>query len=67
MAEQFKYTARYGATERGEITVAAGSAEAQSDTISVNIDLTTMGRAEAIHVLDKIQAKILAEDWPPAV
>lgn len=62
---QYKYTAAYGATDRGEVTVAAGDAEAQSDTISVNIDVTNMGRAEAIHVLDKIKAKIVAEPWPP--
>lgn len=63
---QYKFTAQYGATGLKDVAVAAGDAEAQSDTISVNIDHTNMGRAEAIHVIDKIKAKILAEDWPPA-
>lgn len=62
---QAKYTAQYGATERGDIAVAVGDAEAQTDTISVNIDFTEMSRGEAVHVLGKIQAKILAEEWPP--
>lgn len=64
MAE-YKFTAQYGATDRKDVTVAAGDAEAQSDTVSINIDHTNMGRAEAIHVIDKIKAKILAEPWPP--
>ena len=62
---QSKYTAKYGATDRGDIAVAAGDAEAQSDTVSVNIDVTNAGRAEVIHVLEKIKAKVLAEPWPP--
>lgn len=62
---QYKYTAQYGALDRGDIAVVAGDAEAQSDTISVNIDHTNMGRAEAVHAIEKIKAKILAEPWPP--
>lgn len=65
MAE-FKYTAKYGSLDRGDVVVAAGAEEAQSDTISINIDVTNMGRAEVIHVIEKIKAKILAESWPPA-
>jgi hypothetical protein len=64
MAE-FKYTAKYGSTDRGQIIVAAGDAEAQSDTISINIDVTNMSRGEAIKIIDKIKAKILAEPFPP--
>jgi len=64
MAE-YKFTAQYGALDRGDIAVAAGDAEAQSDTISINIDVTNMGRAEIIHAIEKIKAKILAEPFPP--
>ena len=64
---EIKYTAKMGATDRGDIIVAAGASEAQSDTISVNIDFTNMSRGEAVHVLEKIKAKVLAELWPPAV
>ena len=62
---QYKYIGKYGQTDRGDIAVTAGDAEAQSDTISVNIDHDKMGKAEAIHVLEKIKAKIHAEPWPP--
>jgi hypothetical protein len=65
MAEQYKYTGKYGALDRGDIAVAVGAAEAQSDTVSVNIDVTNMSRAEAVHAIEKIKAKILAEPWPP--
>ena len=62
---QYKFTAKYGETDRGEIAVGAGDAEAQTETISVNLDVTNMGRAEAVHVIEKIKAKILAGPWPP--
>lgn len=61
----YRYTAKYGATDRGAIAIAAGSAEAQSDTVSVNIDVTNMGRGEALDILEKIKGKILSEPWPP--
>lgn len=61
----FRYTAKYGETDRGQIAVAAGSSEAQSDTISINIDYTNMSRGEAMKVIEKIQQKIMAEPWPP--
>lgn len=62
-----KYTAQYGATDRGQIAITAGDAEAQTDTVSVNVDYTNASRAEVVHILDKIKAKILAEPFPPAV
>lgn len=64
---QYKYTAKLGATDRGDVAIAAGDAEAQSDTISINIDVTNMSRGEAIHVIEKIKASILAESFPPSV
>lgn len=65
MAFQAKFTGKRGAADLKGVTVAAGDAEAQSDTISVNLDVTNMGKAEAIHLLEKITAKIHAEPWPP--
>lgn len=62
---QYKYTAQYGKADRGDIVVAAGDAEAQSDTISINIDVTNMSRGEIVHTIEKIKAKILAELFPP--
>ncbi|MEM8725015.1 MAG: hypothetical protein AAGE86_05780 [Pseudomonadota bacterium] len=60
-----KFTAQYGAPDLGDIAVGAGDAEAQSDTISVNLDVTDMGKAEALALIDKIKAKIFASPWPP--
>jgi len=64
MAE-FKYTAALGATDRGEIAVAAGDAEAQSDTISINIDVTNASRGDVLNVIETLKYKILSEPWPP--
>lgn len=64
MAE-FKYTLKYGANAGGTVAVGAGDAEAQSDTISINMDVTNMSRAEAIHLIDKIKDGVLSKPWPP--
>lgn len=61
----FKYTAQRGANNRADIAVVAGSAEAQSDTVSVNIDVTGMSRGDALVLIDAIKAKIIAEPFPP--
>jgi hypothetical protein len=61
----YKYTAQYGSTGSADVAIASGDAEAQSDTISINIDLAAMGRAEAIHLIDKIKDKVLSAPWPP--
>lgn len=65
MAFQAKFTGQYGKKDKGEIAIGAGDAEAQSDTISVNIDQTAMGKAEALHLIDKIRDAIHAAQWPP--
>lgn len=61
----YKFTVKRGATSPAQIAVAAGSAEAQSDTLSINIDVTAMSRGDVIHMLEKAKQKILAEPWPP--
>lgn len=65
MAWQAKFTAPRGQAELKDVTLAAGSAEAQSDTISINMDVTAMGKAEALQLLDRIINKIHASPWPP--
>lgn len=62
---QYKFTGKLGESDRGEVEVAAGDAEAQSETVSVNIDVTNAGRSEIITVLDRVRHKILTENWPP--
>lgn len=60
-----KFTIKRGQTDLKDVTVAAGSAEAQSDTISVNIDYTNASRGELLLMLEKISHKIQAGLWPP--
>lgn len=60
-----KFTAQRGKNELKDVIVAAGSAEAQSDTISLNIDYTNATRGELLLMLEKIEQKILAGTWPP--
>jgi dihydroorotate dehydrogenase len=66
MAFTAKWTGKYGEVEIADIAITAGSAEAQSDTISVNIDATNMSKGEALQLLSKISDAIHAAKWPPA-
>ena len=65
MAFQAKFTASYGALDRADVAIAAGDAEATTDTISINIDVTAMGKAEAVHAIEKIRDAVLSAPWPP--
>ena len=47
-----------------DVTVAAGSAEAQSDTMSLNIDVTKMTKGEAILMLNLLEQQIQRAAWP---
>jgi hypothetical protein len=60
-----KFTAQRGKVEMAQIAVAAGSAEAQSDTISVNLDITHMAKGDAEILLSNILEKIQMGKWPP--
>tara|TARA_R110000782_G_scaffold212289_1_gene300338 strand:- start:26 stop:223 length:198 start_codon:yes stop_codon:yes gene_type:complete len=62
---QAKFTMARGKTGLKDVVVAAGSAEAQSDTISINIDYTKITKGDAIIMIDGISAKISAGKWPP--
>jgi len=66
MAFTAKFTGKLGKTDSADIAPAAGSAEAQSDTISVNIDATNMSKGDALLLLSKISDAIHASPWPPA-
>lgn len=60
-----KFTVQRGKVDLKDVVVSAGAAEAQSDTMSLNIDYTTMGRGDVLFLLDELQQKILAGLWPP--
>jgi hypothetical protein len=47
-----------------DVTVAAGSAEAQSDTMSLNIDVAKMTKGEAILMLNLLEQQIQRAAWP---
>jgi hypothetical protein len=59
-----KLTKQRGKNNLKDVTVAAGSAEAQSDTISVNIDFTKMTKGDVLGELDLIRQKVFASRWP---
>lgn len=61
----YRYTIQRGKVDLKDVTVAAGTAEAQSDTISLNIDVTNMSRGEAVLMLDELKQRVLAGVWPP--
>ena len=61
----FKVTAQRGKFNLKDVIVAAGAAEAQSDTMSLNVDFTNMKKGEALILLDSIKQKIHAGKFPP--
>jgi hypothetical protein len=60
-------TVKRGGREPKDVAVGAGSAEAQSDTMTLNIDRTDLTRGEALMMVEALRAKIhAAPSWPPA-
>jgi hypothetical protein len=65
MASQVKLTIKRGTgySLKG-VTVAAGVPEAQSDTISMNIDTTAATKGEVLSMIEGLKQKIQASKWP---
>lgn len=61
----YKFTVQRGKVDLKDVVVAAGSAEAQSDTISVNMDVTNLTKGEALILLNELEQKVHASPWPP--
>lgn len=64
----YKFTVKLGALNGKDVAVATGSAEAQGETLSVNIDATSatsLGRRDVLHMLDAVRDKVLSGPWPP--
>lgn len=61
----YKFTAQRGKPALKDVVVAAGSAEAQSDTMTLNIDVTNLRKGEALVQIDAIRNKIAKGPWPP--
>jgi hypothetical protein len=65
MAWTGKLTIQRGTSNNpASVVLAAGSAEAQSDTISVNIDATNLSRGEAVVMLEDLIVHIQRGNWP---
>jgi len=66
MAFQVKFTAQRGkANNPAQVTVAAGTSEAQSDTIGLNADVTNLSKGEFLTMIDDVKARIEKGLWPP--
>jgi hypothetical protein len=65
MAFRAKLTAQRGKPELWQIALAPGSAEAQADTISINMDIGAMAKGDAIILLEDMLIKIQNGKWPP--
>lgn len=59
-----KFTVQRGKIDPKSVTVAAGTAEAATDTISVNVDFTKLTKGDVVILLETIKQKILAGKWP---
>lgn len=64
----YKFTVKKGQLNGKDVAVVSGSAEAQGETLSVNIDVTnatSLGRRDVMHMLDAVKDKIQNGPWPP--
>jgi hypothetical protein len=60
-------TVKRGGRAEKDVTIGAGTAEAQSDTMTLNIDLTNLRRGEALIMVEALKMRIHgAPSWPPA-
>lgn len=66
MAFQKKFTIKRGKPRIEEVAITNGSVEAQSDTISLNIDQTNMTKGECLLLIASLRDRVHATDWPPA-
>lgn len=62
---QYKFTAQRGKRDLKDVVVAAGAAEAQSDTMSLNIDVNKLTKGEVLIQLESITNRIFQGKWPP--
>jgi hypothetical protein len=62
---QAKFTVQRGKVKLQDVAVAVGSAEAQSDTMSLNIDYTNLTKGQAVLMIEALQFKVQKGPWPP--
>lgn len=66
MAFTAKFTIQRGKNGIENVAIGAGSAESQSDTLSINLDVTNVSKGEALMMIEKARDAIHAAPWPPA-
>jgi hypothetical protein len=59
-----KFTVQRGKVQLKDVALSAGSAEAQTDTISLNIDYTNAKRSEVLLMLQAIEQRIIQGKYP---
>lgn len=59
-----KLTIQRGKRDPKDVTIAAGSAEAQSDTMSLNIDFTKITKGDALIMIEQLKHRIFSGKWP---
>lgn len=59
-----KFTIQRGKMQAKDVVQAAGSAEAQTETLSVNIDYTRWTKGDVIIALESVIQKIQRGKWP---
>lgn len=65
----YKFTAKRGQLNRKDVALGAGSAEAQPETLSVNIDVTSatsLRKRDVLDMLEAVKNRIFSGPWPPA-
>lgn len=65
MAFTAKFTVQRGKVDLKDVTIGAGSGEAQSDTISLNVDVTNLSKGETLILIEELAQKVYASPWPP--
>jgi hypothetical protein len=61
-----KLTTQRGKPQMKDVIIAAGAAEAQTETLSVNIDYTTARRGDVLLMLKAVEQRIAgSRTWPP--
>lgn len=66
MAFKFSLTVKRGQVALKDVAVGAGADEAQHDTMSLNIDVGSMAKGDAIVLAEALLQKLHATPWPPA-
>jgi len=65
MAAQTKFTVQRGKIGLKDVAVATGDAEAQTDTMTLNVDYDKVSKGDVLMMIDAVKAKIHAGNWPP--